>query len=521
MKTFRNYKAIAVIAWLLLAVDAQASAQARAATSEPQAEASSQTGLDHLEGGRAVRRLIDAINSGSEASITSAVDESFSEAGLSLFMPRDRLIAMLIGIQKHATDLVIREVTPVKEPLTLVVEAQGGRIRMQIRAGSDRHEPDRLAGIGITRLIDLPTSRLASERTPETEAEMVDVIAKAIDRQAETGAFNGAFLLTRNRKVLLSRAYGVANQQAAIGNTIDTPFHIGSVGKMFTSVLVNQFMADGLLSPNTRVGDVIPEFPLPDVRDLVTVEQLLTHQGGLGTFFQSPGYDREKRYGDANSEMAVYSAEPLFFPPGTSFRYSNAGFSLLAAMLERISGKNFETLVRERILDPEGMSNTYLASDHPRMRSAALVYSPIETDPLGFEAPAPLLASDLSAPTDAVQGFGGGYASISDMQRFVDALINGRLLPRQQYDQMIAQRVEQEAGTGRYYGYGVMRSTINGQTMIGHSGAGRFDVRHLVESGYTLTVATNHSPPPVSATSLAVMDFIARFAASRDDMTAN
>ena len=436
-------------------------------------------------------------------------------------MPRDRLITMLVGVQRHATDLVIREVKSDVEPVTLLVEAQSGRIRMLIRFGPDRQNTDRLAGIGITRLIDLAASRLANERTPDTEAQMVEVIARAIDAQAESGAFNGAVLLTRNGDVLLARAYGLANQQLAIGNTIDTPFHIGSVGKMLTSVLVNQFMADGLLSPSTKVGDIITDYPLADVRNFVTVEQLLTHQAGLGTFFQSPGYDRDKRYVDATSEMVVYSAEPLYFPPGSSFRYSNAGFSLLAAMLERISGKSFETLVRERILVPAGMSHTYLASDHPRMRSAALVYSPIETDPLGFEEPSPLLASDPSAPTDAVQGFGGGYASVSDMQKFVNSLITDLLLPRQQYEQMIEKRVEQEAGSQRYYGYGVMRSTINGQTMIGHSGAGRFDVRHLVESGYTLTIATNHSPPSVTATSLPVMDFIARFASSRDDMTAN
>lgn len=473
--------------------------------------------LQDSDVGVALLRLIDAVNSGSPIALADAVDASFSRSAFSRFMPRDRIIQMLSGIQEHAPDLEIVEVRPkeANEPLSVIATAKNGRLRVLIRAGSDRGDPKMLAGIGFVRLLDLPSADLAQMPTPATESEMVASIVAAIEKQAESGGFRGAIQLTKDGRTLFSRGFGEANSALSAANTVDTPFHIGSAGKMFTAVLISQFIAEGLLKKETTVGEVIPDYPSEEVRDNVTVEMLLTHQAGLGTFFQSPGFVNGATYPNAQSEISVYGEEPLFFEPGTSYRYSNAGFSLLAAMLERASGVVFSELVRDRVLERAGMSHTYLPAESEKMRGAAKMYAPSLTDPLGFEHLVPLMPDDPAVPTFAVQGFGGGYSSVSDMQRFFGALLDGTLLPRAQFEQMVAPRVEQQSGSGRFYGYGIMTSRLGGQTMIGHGGASRFDVRHLMESGYTLSIATNQNPPSVTATSLPIMDYVARFADSQ------
>jgi D-alanyl-D-alanine carboxypeptidase len=462
----------------------------------------------------AVQDLVAALGSEDKAAIRDLIDRRFSARAFRFFLPKEQIAEQLETVRAQTGGVRIVEVRPQAqgEPLTVVAQPHRGPYRILLRVGADRDDPERLSGFGLTKLETLPAAELASRAPARSLDDMVQAIAETFDRQARDFGFTGALVLARHGKVLLARTYGHADAERKIPIEADTPFHIGSVGKMLTAVLVAKLVDEGRLSFSTKVGDVLADYPDKEVASKVTVQQLLTHTAGLGTFFESPGYVPARTYETATEELAVYRGERLHFEPGSSYRYSNAGYSLLAAMLEKITDRRYQDLVRERVLIPLGMSKTYLPANADAMRRSAVMYAPSTSDPLGLSDFVPLKPDDKAVARATPQGFGGGYSTVGDMLKFITALVQNQLLPPALTHELIAPKVKQDAAGTRFYGLGVMRSQIGSETLLGHAGGSRFDARVLEPSGFALVVASNRVPPSITASSLPVMDFIARSA---------
>lgn len=163
--------------------------------------------------------------------------------------------------------------------------------------------------------------------------------------------FSGALLVAKDGEVVLKKGYGLANDEEGIPNTPATVFSTGSITKQFTAAAVLALEMDGLLSTDDLLADHIDE--VPEDKRGVTLHHLLTHTSGV---LGSTGGDFEDVGRDEVVARAL--AAPLAFEPGSQMSYSNAGYSLLAAVVEMASGRPYEEYLREALFEPAGMKHT-------------------------------------------------------------------------------------------------------------------------------------------------------------------
>src|SRR5690606_22906737 len=177
---------------------------------------------------------------------------------------------------------------------------------------------------------------------------------------------------------------GFSDREAALPNTADTRFNLASMDKMFTAIAIGQMVEAGKLSFDTKLIDVLPDYPNQDAAETITIRHLLTHSAGLGSLFDRPGYDKSKPYDFVSGLFYAFASEPLFYEPGTRAIYSNEGFVVLGAIVEKLSGQSWFDYVQVNVLDKAGMKDTgHPLRDHPWPRKA-VGYKFDRDDPLGL-----------------------------------------------------------------------------------------------------------------------------------------
>ncbi len=162
--------------------------------------------------------------------------------------------------------------------------------------------------------------------------------------------FSGAAIVVKDDKIVLQKGYGYANEEKKIANTGKTLFNIASIGKQFTAVTVLKLEEKGLL--NTK--DYITKYTgkLGGMKDSATIEHLLMHTSGL--FVEGGPLD----YSSRDKYIESVRNTPLESKPGGKHRYSNAGYTLMAAIVEIVTNQPFEDILYEMIFQPSGMKNT-------------------------------------------------------------------------------------------------------------------------------------------------------------------
>jgi CubicO group peptidase (beta-lactamase class C family) len=291
-----------------------------------------------------------------------------------------------------------------------------------------------------------------------------------VDARAAADRFSGVVLLARGDRVLLHRAYGMADAEAGLPNTLETRIGSGSVPKMITAVAVAQLVEQGRMRFDDTLGALLPDYPNADARRTVTVRHLLTHSGGIADpfAFVAPGAP----YRTPGEWMAIVADKPLDFAPGTRTQYSNGGFAVLAAIVERVSGESFDRYVRERVFRPAGMRAADAAAYHglPRARGYSRVP---EFDPLGI---APRRSNEWitgGGTGEDLGGFGGIALTADDLFRFTRALRDGRLVGAEMARTLMTGTVPVEPGAPLRFGLGFYDQELEGGAhAVGHSGGG-------------------------------------------------
>lgn len=171
---------------------------------------------------------------------------------------------------------------------------------------------------------------------------------------------NGNVLVAQNGRVLYERSYGYANAGTQ-RNKADTRFVMASVSKPFTAVAVFQLIEQGRLRLNEKVQHYLRGFPFPEV----SIRHLLSHTSGLPNteelFTPFLQQDTSRQYSNADMLAALNSyRKPLHFQPGDQFEYSNTNYSLLALLIERVTGRSFAVYMRKRVFLPAGMNSTII-----------------------------------------------------------------------------------------------------------------------------------------------------------------
>ncbi len=455
-----------------------------------------------------MREWFDAVNSGKQDEIRRFVETRFSSNAFRFQQTKEQYTAQFIKLFQQSDGLDIVSVTSPQppQPISILAKSRRGGHFVRVRAGLDSKEKEKLAGMGIEKTESPTAAKLSDISEPLSDKRMGETIKRHLAERASTGQLSGVVLIAKDDKVLFKQVYGFADREARIANTIDTKFHIASVGKMFTAVAIAQLVRAGKLSFDDTVAKVIPEFPNKVLAQKVTIKQLLTHSAGMGTFFESPGFEKGKVYRNSTEEIDVYKNEKLFFEPGTSWRYSNAGYSLLGAVIERLSGKTYLEYIRQSILDPLGMNDTYTNSPGKPAPKSSVFYTQSEQDPLGLEPFTP--NRDLAG--SMANSLGGGFSTASDLFKFLRAYRTGKLTGDPLLQKIIGDTVNTDPKGLVRDGYGIFEYDSNGEPVRGHSGGSRTDVEMIWNGGYTIVIMTNSLPPAANSISRQIVDFITR-----------
>ena len=273
----------------------------------------------------------------------------------------------------------------------------------------------------------------------------------------------------------------MANLADKTSITPQTRFCIGSMGKMFTAVAILQLVQQNKIALTHTIAHYLPEYPNSSLANKVTVEQLLAHTGGTGDIF-GPKYDGHSAdFHSPAKFMALYGARDLAFEPGSKWSYSNYGYILLGAILERVTGQPFDTYYVENIFRPAGMHST--SQQPPPVATTAIPYTGS-------------LATGLK-PVPAYYGTpaGGGYSTVDDFFAFARAIQTNRLLDPKHTALLTTGKVD--TGNG-LYSLGLAVSTRNGVPWYGHGGSApgvNGDLAIYPQKDYTTVVLCNRGYP--------------------------
>ena len=295
--------------------------------------------------------------------------------------------------------------------------------------------------------------RPADLRIPRLDqAGAIAALAAQADAAAAEDAFSGVLLVARGDEVLLQRAWGLADRAAGTPVTLDTRFRLGSMNKMFTAVAVLQLVEAGRLSLEGSVGQSLPGYPNADIAK-VTIRQLLTHAGGTGDIF-GPAFDQHRLSLKTHDDyVRLYGARGPTHPPGQAHEYSNYGYVLLGAIIERTSGLAYEDYVARHVFAPAGMHDTGALPEDVDVPGRARAYT--RKDGAWVDAADTLPYRGTAA--------GGGYSTAADLLKFARALRAGVLLSP-------ASLAEATRRQTPWYGYGFMVGQRHGVAGFGHGG---------------------------------------------------
>ena len=315
------------------------------------------------------------------------------------------------------------------------------------------------------------------------------------------GQLNGSVLVAKDGHVVLARGYGLANMEWGIPNAPDTKFRLGSITKQFTSMLIMQLVAEGKLATSTTVAEALPYYR-KDAGGAVTVHQLLSHTSGIPSYTSLPDFRStvsRNRFGTKEFVTAYCSGE-LEFAPGSKYRYSNSGYFILGAIIEHLTGKPYEQVLRERILDPVGMKDTGYDHWETVLPKRATGYERVSG---GFRTAQYL---DMSVPGAA----GALYSTVEDLLRWDQALYGDALLPAPLKSVMFTPVLENYA-----YGWGVRKAPVGPgkqeRTLVAHGGG--IDgfttlITRVIEERTLIVTLNNTGEAPHQAIAMGILDIL-------------
>jgi CubicO group peptidase (beta-lactamase class C family) len=377
-------------------------------------------------------------------------------------------------------------------PTTLValvqerLSDQFARLTLEVESA----EPHRIANLdlrAIPRPAEFPLPHMS-------ESDLTLALRKKLEEDAAADRFAGSALVAKNGKPVFAHAYGLADREHKVPNTLKTRFRIGSMNKMFTATAILQLAQSGNLSLDDALGKYLTDYPNKDIATKVTIKQLLTHTGGTGDIF-GPEFDTHRlELGTLQDYVKLYGKRGPEFEPGSRWEYSNYGFVLLGLVIEKVSRQSYYDYVREHIYEPAGMSSSGSEPEDQAVAGRSTGYTKMggpwrpNTDTLPYRG------------TSA----GGGYSTVEDLLRFADALENHKLLNAAYTELLTTGKVDTPRGR---YGYGFVDQSINDTRCFGHGGGApgmNGDLEICPGPVYVIAVLANLDPPAASR----ISDFI-------------
>jgi len=374
----------------------------------------------------------------------------------------------------------IESQTPTEVTALLQERAGDGFTRAVLEVEPD--EPHRILKLEV-RL----TERPAEFALPHmSDLQLVAALRKRLEDETASDRFAGVVLVAKQGEPIFAQAYGLADREHDVPNTLQTRFSLASISKMFTAVALMQQVQAGKVALDDPLEKYLPDYPNKELAAKVTIGELLTNTGGTGDIW-GPEFDQHRlELHTLRDYIHLYGNRALRFEPGSRYEYSNYGFILLGAVIEKVSGQSYSDYVHQHVFNPAGMTSTSSG-----MEDKAIPNLSVEYTKMGATHWIPI----TDAPINGGSSAGAGFSTVGDLLRFADALQENKLLDAQHTKLMTTGTVITPFGFDAY-GFGVQ--TINGNQCFGHNGSSRGvsgDLEICLDSTYTVVALANVDPP--------------------------
>lgn len=339
--------------------------------------------------------------------------------------------------------------------------------------------------------------------------EMWQQLEAYIAELAADGAFSGAALVAQTGEASHTWVHGLASRAYAVPNQPDTQFNLASMNKMFTGVAIAQLAEARRLAFSDSIEAHLPDYPQAEVAHAVTIHHLLTHTSGLGSYWNQRFAAQRSSIRSVNDYLTLFAEDPLLFQPGARAEYSNAGYIVLGAIIERITGQSYDDYVCERIYQRAGMHATEASPLDVEVPNRATGYTHFLPD--GETAPGAWRNNLLLLPARGGPG-GGGYSTVEDLLRFAQAMLSHRLLSTEMTATVLERRVMLPSRAFSAYGYGFCVEQRGPTRITGHTGGApgvnaQLDI--YPNDGIIVVVLANQDPPAAGRVAMRARELIA------------
>jgi CubicO group peptidase (beta-lactamase class C family) len=259
-------------------------------------------------------------------------------------------------------------------------------------------------------------------------------------------------IVVRENRVVFRKSYGLANLEERTAATPDTHYRLASMTKQFTAAAILTLAEQGKVKLEDPIRRWLPS--LPAYADPITIRHLLTHSSGLIDYEDVMPSTTTVPLKDADVLRLLETQSATYFPPGSSYRYSNSGYSLLALIVEKASGARFADFLREQIFTPLGMTSTVAHEEG---------VSTVVNRAYGYSRDGSSWHRTDQSLTSAVLGDGGIYTSVDQLVHWLNALDQGRFA-----EASVPRVITDKKGVK--YGFGWRITERNGRHVVSHTG---------------------------------------------------
>ena len=413
----------------------------------------------------------DAFNSGDDKKMSEFFGENYTKEFFAQRAIEDRLGGFKMMRDDIGSLEIMRFMKTPDEIISVSVRAKNGG-GATFDFAFESAPPHKITSLKMKREADtgeMPTPPNAENSKPLSDAEFAQATDAMIDSAVKADEFSGVVLVARADKPIYNKAFGMANKEKNQSNNVETKFNLASIGKVFTQVAIGQLLKQNRISLDDKLGKFLPDYPNKDAREKVTVRHLLTMTSGIPDFFGEKFMKTPKeKIRSLKDYIELFADQPLGFEPGSKNQYSNGGYILLGAIIEKVSGQNYYDYVQKNIFDPLEMKDTKFFESDEKVGNLAEGY----TDMLAEKGKR---RNNLDTRPAKGSSAGGGYSTAPDLLRFSSALQTGKI-------ELPEGTPVRKAPDGKFSSFGIAGGTPGMNTVL------------TIQNGYTTIILSNYDP---------------------------
>jgi len=441
-------------------------------SARPASQAASQQenpALAHL------RAYIEAFNANVAGTMKAFFGAHLADAAIREIPVEQRLVRFRSAKGQLKSLEIVRVVSDSASEASVLAKSADGR-NLLLRATSEKAPPYKLIALTID-LVENPDEIVVPD-PKANDREFSAAVREFLEGETRADTFSGVVLVANQDRVIFNEAYGLADREKKVPNRRDTKFNLGSINKNFTRVAIHQLARQGKLGLDDKIVKFLPDYPNADAAAKVSVQQLLNMTSGIGDFF-GERFDAtpKEKIRTLQDYLPLFADRPLEFEPGTANKYSNGGYIVLGLIVEKVSGVDYYTYVRENIYKPGGMNDTDAFPRDADVPNLARGYT------REGEGTAGTWVLNFATLPGRGSSAGGGYSTAPDLLKYVLALGDKKI---------------------------VLPDTANGLGIAG----GAPGINSIIEwdprSGYTVIVLTNFDPPTAGQAARRIVGWLPR-----------